>query len=119
MGRPGSNNIAGSGRNASTALMLISGKFRKDRMMNRQSDVTLPAKAPEFILTRAFNAPRPLVYKSWMEPSHISQWWGPRGFTCSLCEVDARVGGIFRLVIRAPDGTDYPMRGTFCHIVPN
>ena len=54
-----------------------------------------------------------------MEPSHLSQWWGPKGFTCPLCEVDPKVGGEFRMVIRGTDGTDYPMRGRFRELVPN
>jgi uncharacterized protein YndB with AHSA1/START domain len=87
--------------------------------MSRQSDVTLPADAPEFVLTRVFDAPRALVFKCWMEPSHLSEWWGPKPFTCPVCEVDARVGGKFRLVMRSPDGADYPMRGTFREIVPD
>lgn len=87
--------------------------------MNHQSEMTLPADAPNFILTRIFAAPRPLVYKCWMEPSHLARWWGPKPFTCPVCEVDARVGGEFRLVMRGPDGADYPMRGIFREIVPN
>ena len=87
--------------------------------MNHMSDVTLPAVAPEFILTRIFDAPRPLVFKCWMEPSHLARWWGSRTFTCPVCEVDARVGGKFKLVMRGLDGAEYPMSGTFRDIVPN
>ena len=68
--------------------------------MNHTSNVTLPANAPDFILTRIFDAPRPLVFKCWMEPSHLARWWGPKPFTCPVCEVDARVGGKFKLVMR-------------------
>ena len=87
--------------------------------MNRMTDVTLPAETPDFVLTRVFAAPRALVYKCWMEPSHLARWWGPKPFTCPVCEVEARVGGAFHLVMRSPDGHDYPMRGTFLEIVPN
>ena len=87
--------------------------------MNQQSNVILPSDAPDFVLTRDFAAPRPLVYKCWMEPSHLARWWGPKPFTCPVCEVDARAGGEFHLVMRSPDGQDYPMRGTFLEIVPN
>ena len=86
--------------------------------MNRTSDVTLPADSPDFILTRVFDAPRHLVWTCWMEPSHLARWWGPRPFTCPVCEVDARIGGKFRLVMRGPDGSDYPMSGVFRDIVP-
>ncbi len=86
--------------------------------MDRNSNVTLPANAPDFILTRYFDAPRALVWKCWMEPSHLARWWGPRGFTCPVCAVDPRVGGTFRMVMRGADGTDYPMSGVFREIVP-
>jgi uncharacterized protein YndB with AHSA1/START domain len=86
--------------------------------MDRNSNVTLPADAPDFIMTRFFDAPRALVWKCWMEPSHLARWFGPKGFTCPVCEIDPRVGGRIRLVIRAPDGTDYPMSSIFREIVP-
>ena len=87
--------------------------------MTHQSEVSLPADVPEFRLTRVFDAPRALVYRCWMEPSHLARWWGPKTFVCPVCEIDARVGGKFRLVMRAQDGTDFPMRGTFRQITPN
>ncbi len=87
--------------------------------MTRSAEVTLPADAPEFILTRIFKASRALVYKCWMEPSHLARWWGPKPFTCPVCEVEPRVGGEFKLVMRSPQGNDYPMRGIFREIVPN
>ena len=86
--------------------------------MDRSSKVDLPSGTPEFILTRDFAAPRALVWTCWMDPSHLSRWWGPKPFTCPVCEVDARVGGKFRMVMRSPEGTDYPMSGIFREIVP-
>ncbi len=35
----------------------------------------------ELVLTREFDAPRELVFKVWIDPKHVAQWWGPRGFT--------------------------------------
>ena len=87
-------------------------------MMNHSSEFSLPGDAPEFILTRVFDAPRALLWTCWMEPGHLSRWWGPKAFTCPVCEVDARAGGKFRLVMRSPDGADYPMSGIFREIVP-
>ena len=86
--------------------------------MDNQSSVQLPADRPDFILTRGFAAPRALLWQCWIDPAHLARWWGPRPFTCPVCEVDARVGGEFRLVMRGPDGSDYPMRGVFREIVP-
>jgi uncharacterized protein YndB with AHSA1/START domain len=71
----------------------------------------------ELTLTRSFDAPRALVFKMWTDPKHLARWWGPRGFTNPVCEVDARPGGKLRIHMRAPDGTVYPMTGTFREIV--
>jgi uncharacterized protein YndB with AHSA1/START domain len=70
----------------------------------------------EITLTRMFDAPRDLVFKAWTDPQRVAQWWGPQGFTTPVCEMDARPGGAIRIVMRAPDGTDYPMTGAFREI---
>ena len=69
-------------------------------------------------LTRAFDAPRALVWQAWTDPKMMAQWFGPRGFTSPVCELDVRVGGALRIVMRGPDGNDYPMKGVFREVVP-
>jgi uncharacterized protein YndB with AHSA1/START domain len=64
-------------------------------------------------LTRVFDAPRALVWKAWTDSKMMAQWFGPRGFTNPICELDGRIGGSLRIVMRGPDGTDYPMKGVF------
>ncbi|MDB6123454.1 MAG: hypothetical protein JWQ71_2447 [Pedosphaera sp.] len=79
-----------------------------------------PAESPverESTYTRIFNAPRHLVFKAWTDPKHVAQWWGPRGFTNPVCELDVRPGGAIRIDMRGPDGTVYPMTGIFKEIV--
>jgi uncharacterized protein YndB with AHSA1/START domain len=71
----------------------------------------------EVTISRLIAAPRDLVFKTWTDPAHLARWWGPRGFSNPVCEVDARVGGELRIVMRGPDGTDYPMRGVFREVV--
>jgi uncharacterized protein YndB with AHSA1/START domain len=71
----------------------------------------------ELNLTRVFDAPRALVFKAWTDPKHVAQWWGPGGFTNPICEIDARPGGEMRIHMRGPDGTIYPMTGTFKELV--
>jgi uncharacterized protein YndB with AHSA1/START domain len=70
----------------------------------------------ELFLTRIFGAPRSLVFKAWTDPKHMARWWGPRGFTNPVCELDARPGGLIRIDMRGPDGTVYPMKGVFHEI---
>src|SRR5260370_21490124 len=67
----------------------------------------------ELTLTRVLDAPRELVFRMWTDPQHVAQWWGPMGFTNPVREMDVRPGGALRIGMRAPDGTDYPMIGTY------
>ncbi len=69
-------------------------------------------------LTRVFDAPRELVWRAWTDPKHLGQWFGPRGFSSSLPELDVRVGGALRIVMHGPDGNDYPMKGVFREVKP-
>ncbi len=71
----------------------------------------------DFVITRLLNAPVPLVFKVWTDPRHLSQWWGPKPFTTPLCEIDLRVGGAYRIVMRSPEGIDYPLKGFYREIV--
>jgi uncharacterized protein YndB with AHSA1/START domain len=71
----------------------------------------------ELIFTRVFDAPRELVYKAWTDPRHLIQWWGPKGFTTSVYEMNVRPGGIWRLTMRGPDGREYKNRIVFIEVV--
>jgi uncharacterized protein YndB with AHSA1/START domain len=71
----------------------------------------------EIVLTREFDAPRELVFKAWTDPMHIAQWWGPRGFTTTIYEMDVRPGGVWRFVMHGPDGRDYQNRIVYDEIV--
>jgi uncharacterized protein YndB with AHSA1/START domain len=71
----------------------------------------------EFIITREYVAPRDLVFKAWTDPGHLVKWWGPNGFTNPVCEWDARPGKPIYVVMRGPNGTDYPMGGEFLEVV--
>jgi len=74
-------------------------------------------RKPDMLLTRVFDAPRELVWKAWTEPRHLMQWFGPHGFTNPACELDLRPGGMWRHVMRGPDGKDYPFLAIFREVV--
>jgi uncharacterized protein YndB with AHSA1/START domain len=80
------------------------------------SGVTSPTDR-EIVITRVFAAPRELVFAAWTDPHHVEQWWGPKGFTSFGCEIDLRVGGVFRLQMRGPDATVYPCEGVIRDVV--
>lgn len=71
----------------------------------------------EVVITREFNCPRELVFEAWIDPKQLSQWWGPNGFSNPVCEWSAKPGAAIHVVMRGPNGVDYPMGGTFCEVV--
>jgi uncharacterized protein YndB with AHSA1/START domain len=75
-----------------------------------------PAARRELTVSRVIDAPREAVLKACTDPKQMAQWWGPNGFTNPVCEMDARPGGAIRIVMRPPDGADYPMTGVFREI---
>ena len=75
------------------------------------------ATTAELVLTRTFNAPRTLVFQAWTDPKHLAQWWGPRGFTTEIREMDVKPGGAWRYIMHGPDGNKYPFDGVFVEIV--
>lgn len=78
--------------------------------------VTTPTDR-EIVMTRVFNAPRHLVYDAFTKPELLKRWFGPRGWSLVVCEVDLRVGGGFRFVLRGPDGSEMGMRGVYRELV--
>jgi uncharacterized protein YndB with AHSA1/START domain len=71
----------------------------------------------EFVISRELNAPRARVWRAWTEPGQMARWWGPNGISTPVCEMDLRPGGVYRVVMQTPDGTDYPITGVFREIV--
>ncbi len=74
-----------------------------------------PSSTPhrELYISRVYDASRNQVFRAWTEVEHMCRWWGPKDFTNHSCEIEGRVGGRLSIVMRGPDGQDYPMRGTF------
>jgi hypothetical protein len=63
-------------------------------------------KDPELdlVLERVVDVPPELIWKAWTQPEHLKQWFVPRPWTITECEIDLRPGGVFRMVMRPPDG---------------
>jgi uncharacterized protein YndB with AHSA1/START domain len=79
--------------------------------------VTTPTDR-EIVLTRVFNAPRHLVFEALSKPELVKRWFGPRGWSLVVCEIDFRVGGAWRYVLEGPDGQTMGMSGEYREIVP-
>lgn len=76
----------------------------------------------ELVVTRTFNGPAHLVFQAWTQAELFGRWWLPKSFGLTLvsCEMDVRVGGSYRLLIRPPNATE-PMAffGRYVEVVPN
>src|SRR3954454_17927062 len=73
----------------------------------RTTTVPSPTADREIVVTRLIAAPRELVFEAFTAVEHLSQWWGPNGFTTTTRSFDFRVGGAWDFVMHGPDGTDY------------
>lgn len=78
------------------------------------------APSPKVVLeiVREFDAPRALVFEMWVKSRHMQNWAAPEGFTIPMNEGDLRLGGKWRSCMRAPDGTEHWLSGTYREIVP-
>jgi uncharacterized protein YndB with AHSA1/START domain len=70
----------------------------------------------EMVFHRVFDAPRKLVFDMWTNAAHVPQWWGPNGFTTTIHEMDVRPGGVWRLTMHGPDGTDYKCKIVYVEV---
>lgn len=73
----------------------------------------------DLVLERIVDVPPELVWAAWTQPEHIKQWFTPAPWQTVDCEIDLRPGGIFRTVMRSPEGQDFPNAGCFLEIVEN
>ncbi len=85
-------------------------------MTTSKLEVIAPVDEPIIITKRFFKASPALLFKMWTTPEHMKQWLGPRDMVMTECEVDLRVGGVYRYVHRGPDGVDYAFHGKYLEI---
>jgi uncharacterized protein YndB with AHSA1/START domain len=87
--------------------------------MGMKNTGTLEVATPadnQIVMTRVFNAPRSMVFDAFSKPELLKKWFGPRGWSLDVCEVDLRVGGGFRFVMVGPAGQRMGMRGVYREI---
>ena len=87
-------------------------------MAEKRVDVSESTVDRELVFMRVFDAPRRMVWEAWTDPKQVALWWGPRGFTTTVQEMDVRPGGVWKLVMHGPDGADYPNKSIFTDVVP-
>src|SRR5437867_5714630 len=82
------------------------------------ASVTLPTD-DQILITREFDAPKQLVYKAFTTPELVKRWWNAKRGEVTVAEIDLRVGGKWRYVMIADDGSEVGFHGEYREIVPN
>lgn len=72
----------------------------------------------DLVLERVVDVPPELVWKAWTTPKDLMPWFCPKPWSTVECEIDLRPGGLFRTVMRSPEGQDYPNTGCYLEVVP-
>lgn len=70
----------------------------------------------DLILERIVDVPPELVWAAWTTPEHVKQWFTPAPWKTVECEIDLRPGGIFRTVMRSPEGQEFPNVGCYLDV---
>jgi uncharacterized protein YndB with AHSA1/START domain len=73
----------------------------------------------DLVLTRIIDAPRQKLFKMWTDPELLKQWFAPLPYTTPVAELDVRPGGANLVVMRSPDGNEFPNRGLYLEVVEN
>jgi uncharacterized protein YndB with AHSA1/START domain len=71
----------------------------------------------DLVLDRVVDVPPHLVWEAWTTPEHFKEWFVPRPWTIASVELDLRPGGIFRTVMRSPEGEEFDNPGCCLEIV--
>ena len=86
-------------------------------MTKNQTTITAEPGKQELVITREFDAPRELVFKTVMNPELLPQWWGPRYLTTIIDKMDVRPGGQWRFINRDAEGNEYAFHGVYHEVL--
>jgi uncharacterized protein YndB with AHSA1/START domain len=82
-----------------------------------ESSVKTTIEGSKVIYKRYYDAPVRLLFEAWSQHKHLSEWWGPDGFTLTTISMDFSNGGIWDFIMHGPDGTEYKNRVHFIEIL--
>ena len=86
---------------------------------NNPCDTDGVAHQHELVLRRVIDATPERIWKAWMTPALLQQWFAPKPWTISDVQIDPRPGGVFNFVMHGPDGERFPNSGVFLEAIPN
>ena len=80
---------------------------------------TTTTEGRDLILKRTFNASPEKVFKAWTDPASLKLWFAPLPWTVSKAEADVRPGGTNLIVMRSPEGQEFPGNGVYLEVIKN
>lgn len=85
----------------------------------QKTKITAESGQQQIVITRIFDAPRELVFSTYLDPELIPHWWGPRELSTTVDKMDPRTGGSWRILNHDKDGTEYGFHGVYHDITPS
>ena len=82
------------------------------------TELTVHSAGRQLTMTRGFQAPKALVYDAFTQPEQLAQWWGPKGFTTTVKQMDVRPGGIWHYCMSSPEWGDAWGLATYQEVSP-
>lgn len=73
----------------------------------------------ELVLERIIDAPPEKLFRCWTTPELMQQWFVPKPWTLASVDLDLRPGGNCCVVMRSPEGKEFPNPGIYLEVVPN
>jgi uncharacterized protein YndB with AHSA1/START domain len=83
------------------------------------SDTTTKADDRTLVLTRVIDATPDKLYRAWTEPALMNEWFCPRPWKAEVVENNVHAGGSNLIIMRGPEGQEFPNRGVYLEVVPN
>jgi uncharacterized protein YndB with AHSA1/START domain len=94
-------------------------KAKKPKSVAEQTPNTGQSTNRELVITRIISASPEKVFQAWTDPNLLKQWFAPRPWTTPVAELDVRPGGASLIVMRSPEGSEFPNRGVYLEVVKN
>jgi uncharacterized protein YndB with AHSA1/START domain len=82
------------------------------------TELTTSVDGNQLTITRAFAAPKAIVFAAFTEPDQIVKWWGPKGFTTTVKQMDVQPGGIWHYRMSSPEWGDSWGLATYSDVSP-
>lgn len=86
--------------------------------MTSKTSVVADPDSPSIVITRLFDAPPRLVWRTLTEPELVKQWAAHCTMEWITCDLDVRPGGAWRELLRM-NGQDHGFRGEYKEVVPH